>query len=90
MGLLVFLVRPIAEHYIDVDSILFDPAASEIFYFKHDVGASNVIIFIGSPDVNSLKWAFNPIFEKRRKKFLKQVYLREPITILATHQVTKV
>ena len=32
----------------------FYPAISEIFYFKHDVGASNVIIFIGNPDVGSL------------------------------------
>ena len=32
----------------------FDPVVPEITYFKHDVGTSNVIIFIGNPDVDSL------------------------------------
>ena len=35
------------------DSILLNQALPEIFYFKHDVRASNVIIFIGNPDVDS-------------------------------------
>ena len=38
----------------DVDYILLDPADPEIFYSKHDVGAFNVIIFIGNPNVESL------------------------------------
>ena len=50
----VFKVRSIANDYIGVDAILFDPAVPEIFYFKHDVGASIVIIFIGNRDVDSL------------------------------------
>ena len=33
--------------------MLLDPAVPDIFYFKHDEGASNVIIFIGKPDVDS-------------------------------------
>ena len=41
----VFKVRPIAYDQIGVDSILFNPAVPEIFYFKHDVRASNVINF---------------------------------------------
>ena len=51
-------VRPIAQNYIGVDFILFDSAVSEIFCFKHDVGASNqsnAIIFIGNADVDSLR-----------------------------------
>ena len=39
---------------IGVDSILFDLTVPEIFYFKHDVVATNVIVFIGSPDVDIL------------------------------------
>ena len=41
----VFKVRPIVLDWISVDSILFDPFVAEIFYFKHDVGDSNVINF---------------------------------------------
>ena len=50
----VFKVRPITNDYIGADTIFFDPAVSEIFYFKHDVEVSIVIIFIGNPDVDSL------------------------------------
>ena len=50
-----FTVKQIVLDYIGIDSILFDPAVSDIFYFKHDAGASSVIIFIGNPDVDSLK-----------------------------------
>ena len=38
-------VRPVVLDYINVDSILFDPAVAEIFCFKHDVGDSNVMNF---------------------------------------------
>ena len=41
-----------------VDSILLDPAVSAIFVFKRDVGASLILIFIGSPDVNNFNDAF--------------------------------
>ena len=34
-----------------IDSLLFDPAIPEIFYFKHSVGACGVIIFIDNPDI---------------------------------------
>ena len=41
-----------------VGSILFHPAIPEIFYFQHNVGASNMlqisIICIANPDVDSL------------------------------------
>ena len=47
-------VRPIVLGWIGVNSILLGPAVSEIFYFKHDVGASPIIIFIGNPDVSIL------------------------------------
>ena len=33
--------------------MLLDPAVPDIFYFKQEEGASNVIIFIGNPDVDS-------------------------------------
>ena len=42
---------------IGLTLILLNPAVSEIFYFKHDVGPlieTSVIIFIGNPDVDSL------------------------------------
>ena len=45
-------VRPIVLYWIGVDSILFDPVVPEIFYFKHDVRASLIIIFIGNSDVS--------------------------------------
>ena len=38
-------VGPIVLEEITIDSILFDPSVAEIFYFKHDVGDSNVINF---------------------------------------------
>ena len=50
----VFNIRQIVLDYIVIDTTLFDPAVSEIFYFKHDVGASNNTIFIGNPDVKTL------------------------------------
>ena len=36
-----------------VNFILLDPAVPEIFYFKHDIGDSIIIIFIGNPDVDN-------------------------------------
>ena len=54
-------VTPIAQDWIKVDSILLDPAVPEIFHFKHDVDASNVIIFIGNADVYSLSVVSNSI-----------------------------
>ena len=33
--------------------MLLDPAVLDIFYFNQEEGASNVIIFIGNPDVGS-------------------------------------
>ena len=38
-------VRSIILDWISVDSILFDPTVAEVFYFKQDVGDSNVINF---------------------------------------------
>ena len=38
-------VRSIISDEIGVDSILFDPSIAEIFYFKHEVGASRVMNF---------------------------------------------
>ena len=41
--------RPIELHWNGVDSILFDPAIQEIFYFKqHVVEAFNVIILLAT------------------------------------------
>ena len=39
--------------YIGVDSIILDQAVQEIFYFKHDVDASLIIVFIHNPDVET-------------------------------------
>ena len=36
-----------------VNFILLDQAVPEIFYFKHDIGDSIIIIFIGNPDVDN-------------------------------------
>ena len=41
-------VRPIVLDYINVYSILFDPSVAEMFYFKYDVGDSNVVLIIGT------------------------------------------
>ena len=57
----VFKVGQIVLDYIGVDSILFDRAVPEIFSFKHNVGASNVVICIGNPDVDSLSIVSNAI-----------------------------
>ena len=47
-------VRRIAKDLTSVDYILFDPAILEIFYFKHNVGDSNVInFFIGNSVVDN-------------------------------------
>ena len=43
-------VRSIVQDLIGIDTTLFDLAIPEIFYFKHDVEASNIIIFIGIPN----------------------------------------
>ena len=42
-------VREIVLDWIGVDSILSDPAASEIYYFKHDLGAPLTLILIWQP-----------------------------------------
>ena len=34
--------------------MLLNPAAPEIFYYKHDIGAFLIWIFIGSPDVDNI------------------------------------
>ena len=47
----LFKVTAITLDWIGVDSILLDPAVLKIFYFKHDVGASIFLIFIGNPEV---------------------------------------
>ena len=41
-------------YLIGVDSILLHQAVSEIFYFKQNVGAFLLIIFIGNPDVSKI------------------------------------
>ena len=41
----VFKVRQKVLDMISVYSILCDPPIAEIFYFKHDIGASNIINF---------------------------------------------
>ena len=46
------LYTPLRIRFIGVDSTLLDPAVPEIFYFKHDVGASLIKILIGNPDVS--------------------------------------
>ena len=47
-------VRAIGLHEIGANSIFLDPAVPEIFYFKHDVEASLIVIFIGNPDVDNI------------------------------------
>ena len=47
-------VRAVILDKIGVDSILLDPAVPEIFYFKHHVGASPIIILVGSPNANNI------------------------------------
>ena len=49
------VLRQIVLDQMDVDSILFELAVPEIFHFKHDAGASNVQIFIGNSDVDSIR-----------------------------------
>ena len=44
--------RAIVLYWIGIDSILLDLAVPDIFCFKHHVGASLIIIFIGNPDVS--------------------------------------
>ena len=39
---------------IGVDFILLEPTVPEIFYFKHDVGYSIIMVFKGSPDVGNI------------------------------------
>ena len=43
------------SYYVGVDFVFLDPAFPEIFYFKHDVGASLIISFIGNPDVDNIR-----------------------------------
>ena len=47
-------VRRIVLDSIGADFIVFDRAVPDMFHFKHNTGASNVMIFIGNPNVNSL------------------------------------
>ena len=46
-----YLMLGQSSYLIDVDSIFLNSAVPEIFYFKHHVGASLIIIFIRNPDV---------------------------------------
>ena len=47
-------LKPFARNRIGVNSILLDPAISELFIFQHDVGASiNFNNFFRNPDVDS-------------------------------------
>ena len=50
----VFEVWTIVINLIGVDSMILDPAVPKIFYFKHDVGASLIIVFIGNLDVDNI------------------------------------
>ena len=47
-------VTAIVLNKIGVDSILLDPAVSEIFYFKHDAEASKILMFIGNLHVDNI------------------------------------
>ena len=47
-------VRTTVLNYISVDPIFLDLAVSEIFYFKHDLRAFLIIIFIGNPDIDNI------------------------------------
>ena len=47
-------VMAIVLHKIGVDSIYLDPAVPEIFHFKHRVGVSLIVIFIGNLDVDNI------------------------------------
>ena len=38
-----------------VDAMLFDPVVPKVFYFKHSVGSFNAMVFIGNPNVDSLR-----------------------------------
>ena len=49
-----FKVRTNVLEYVGADSILFDQAVPEIFFFKHDVGSSQTIICIGNPNVDNI------------------------------------
>ena len=51
---------------IGADFILFDRAVPDMFHFKHNTGASNVMIFIGNPNVDSLSVVNNafPVLTK--------------------------
>ena len=40
------------SYLIGIDFILLDPTVPEIFYFKHDVGASLIKIFTGYLNVS--------------------------------------
>ena len=51
-------VRQIVLDSISVEFFLLNPAVPEIFYFKHDEGASLIIIFIGNPNVDNICDAF--------------------------------
>ena len=67
-GVPVFKVRAIVLGYIHVDFIVLDPAISELlFYFKHDVGGSVIIIFIGKPDVENIDNAILVLFLRQRR-----------------------
>ena len=47
---------------IGADSILLDPAVSKIFYFKHDVEAYLISIFIGNSAVDNIGNAIPVLF----------------------------
>ena len=50
-------VMAIVLHKIGVDSIYLDPAVPEIFHFKHRVGVSLIVIFIGNLDVDNIGYS---------------------------------
>ena len=50
----VFEVGPIVLDQVDINSIFLDPALTEIFYFKHDVWASNDIMPIQHDHVDHI------------------------------------
>ena len=45
-----------------VDFIVLDPAVPEIFYFKDDIRASLIIIFIGNPEIDNMRDAIIELF----------------------------
>ena len=76
-----------------MDSIFFDLVVPEIFCFKHDVGAFNVIIFFfGNPDVDSFSVVSYAIPVPRKAKSLlgyciESVHCAQISLILSEQQI---